>query len=273
MPVAVKKVDRNLASLLDPCVVLSEFQVRRMIEESKKLLRSPETTTKDAAFHYEVLATGYLRLHKDEDAVEAFRNACRLDPKHLMHKHNLGVALHKLGRLGDALNVFIEVSEENPTAISLGNMAEVLEGLGLHDEAIEIFEEALKAPGSHNTKGLLDLASVAAEIGLSKEAVELYARHLALKQGVALGNAKALAFIHKSPSRYKTCLEDRPALQGVIARGLAWGAELETLGKALPNKLSEDSAEEDAASLEEFEATQGWRARATKTVLGGDENA
>jgi tetratricopeptide (TPR) repeat protein len=270
MAIPVKKAVKYLDELSDPCLELSEFSVKAAIKDITNTLMLRSTTTDDAALLYAAMGRANVRLNKFEEACNCFRNAYRLAPSEPGNRNNMAVTMLRLGRTEEALKHFIELSEVAPTHIHLGNVAHALYELGHYDDAIDMFREAVSAADLKNAAHLLLLAGDAAEIGLRKEALELYARHLAMKQGVRLGDTPALDFILSSPVKYKACLT--PALNNAIARAEAWDAELNRFDQASLGHRDSASTEDDDATMREFDETRAWRQRASSVVLGGDEH-
>jgi tetratricopeptide (TPR) repeat protein len=267
MPVPAKKVTQYLGELFDPCVELSELRLKGIMRDVKNTLRTADTA--DAALLYAALGRINDCLGKLQEAYECHRNANRLNPGEPGHVNNMACTLLLMGKPEEALKHLLAVSEIAPSHISLGNIAHALNELGQHDEAVDMFNEAMAVADLKNAVHLLSLAINAAEIGLRKEALELYARHLAMKQGVSPGDTPALEFILASPVKYKVCLT--PALKKAIARAEAWDSDLNQLDQAQSGHDESAYAGDDDAAMRAFDETRGWRQRASSVVLGGDD--
>jgi tetratricopeptide (TPR) repeat protein len=268
MPVPAKKVAQYIDELFDPCVELSAFRVKGIMTDIKNMLRTADTA--DAALLYSALGGANGRMGKWQEAYECHRNASRLMPGEVSHVNNMAFTLLLMGKPEEALRHLLDVIEIAPSHIHFGNVAHALNELGQHEEAVDMFNEAMAAADLKNSAHLRSIASDAAEIGLRKEALELYARHLAMKQGVRLRDTSALEFILSSPVKYKACLT--PALRKAIARALAWDTDLNRLDPAKSGHDESSSTGDDDAVMRAFDETRGWRQRASSVVLGGDKD-
>lgn len=277
MALPLEKTTAYREEIGDASKVVSDFRVRFIIKECEKML--PSADTKQAAAIYATLGLAYLRLWKNEEALRALLNACKLDPQHSFYcKINAGVALLRLHKPADALALFIEASdmERSPSVFTLINIAEALNELGQHDDAVEVFQEALSVANYGLSADVFALAQEAAEIGLESNAIELFARYLSIKQGRAIGTIPAVEFIRQTPAQYKEVLNSKQvtALAQAVSRAHLFGDSVAKLsGKSPPATRGGPTMEAVEAATAVFDETRPWRSMATSSVLDGDPNA
>ena len=95
---------------------------------------------------------------RNQEALEQYREALRLDPGRLETHNNLGSLLDKMGRPEDALAECRETVRLDPdSSLARNNLGAVLAELGRIDEAISEYEVALRIkpqdPRAHYLKG------------------------------------------------------------------------------------------------------------------------
>lgn len=253
---------------------LSEFEIRRMLmelERATKTLSGP-----DLASTYSLMGMAYDRLGKPDRALVEFRKSARIDPT-LVHRFNLGRMLLKLDQVEEAVDVLAEAVELDGRDVGgLLRFAEALFRLGSRDDALEIFEQAIAAADFKSLADVLALAVEAAKMGFDGEAVELFARYLALGLGIALGNSPAVTFIEQCDvSARDECFALAPELQRAVERALHFGPDVEHLRMmprpAEPHISGLVDADETAEDVLAWMAPH--RARANAAVLPeGDED-
>ena len=80
-----------------------------------------------------------------DEAIAAFDEAIRLNPKEPDVWYNKGIVLHKREKFEEAIKVYDESIKLNPSAAQVWNNKGVaLHNLGKYEEAIKAYEEAIK---------------------------------------------------------------------------------------------------------------------------------
>ncbi|WP_434047126.1 MULTISPECIES: tetratricopeptide repeat protein [Sorangium] len=250
----------------------AEFSLRRIIQECLKLLKV--TSHSDADVIYSIMGTAHMRLGDTNEALRCYENAVRLKPSDGRHKRNVGTVLIVLGRVSDAVQMFAEALDlpDNRRFLTYANMAEALALLGLHEDAYDAFQEALATANLNSPHDALLLAAQAADIGADREAVDLFARHIRLRQG-AWSNRSSVEVIREAPEHLKAGLVHARALSDVIARAEAFANDLSAYMENEPADRRQRWTATGYTNLEEFEATRELRMMANTAVLSGETNA
>jgi tetratricopeptide (TPR) repeat protein len=197
---AASKMGRYAAQLGDRSIHISEIELHRIITDCKKVLRDPNEKESPAPQLQTLIGVAHTRLGKHQDALAWYRMAVGLE-RTVGTLTNLGCGLTNVGEVEGALDVWVEAIEQLGTTpgsdgvILFGNLAEGLMAFGSVQDSWAAFQEAIRRADLCSTFETFVLAHQAAELGADREAAEFFARHLAVKQGVALGNTDAVAFL------------------------------------------------------------------------------
>jgi tetratricopeptide (TPR) repeat protein len=226
------------------------------------------------------LGKGYGRLGKLEKALDELKLALQRlrEPTPLRARvlSDRGWVLASLGRYQEAASSCIEAARipGGDAIVNLANLAEALDRLGDREAALQVFREALATADLSKPRDCFATASGAAELGLDAEAVELFARFVAHKSGVALGGRSAIEVIRAASDDDKGALMDMPALHAAVRRATAMVDELARLGARGPGVEPPDAGA-SAEALDVFEATRRLREAAAAQVLppDGDDQA
>lgn len=267
MPLPASKLDEYNARLCDWTQGIQELELRRILSELNAIKK---TATGDMrAFVYALIGSAYKRLQKGPEALQAFRAADTMAPT-LTTKTNLGAALIDMGLYEEAVYVLAKAAEmDSSNVAALMNFSAALVRLGSLEEARGIFEYAVAA-GAHSTNDLFVLASMAATVGAETEAIELFARFLAVSQGVLIGNTSAIEFIRHSPPELMTGLAHSSALLRTLVRAELFGDEVQRLRATHSSRETGETAGETEEDVLEW--MRPFRERANDAVLGGGDN-
>ena len=112
----------------------------------------------DDGFVWKVLGVACKHLGRNDDALNAIRQAAKFAPEDFEAHYNLGNACFEAGKAEEAASSFTKAIELNPShPESLNNLGQTLANLGRNDEAMQWFERALHLnPGlavAHNNLG------------------------------------------------------------------------------------------------------------------------
>ena len=113
-------------------------------------------------------------LGRDQEALESFDQAIRLNPEDSAPYHNRGYALERLGRDQEALESYDQAIRLNPEdSAPYHNRGNALGNLGRDREALESYDQAIRLnpefAGSHFCRGL-----TLAGLGRDQEAIESF---------------------------------------------------------------------------------------------------
>lgn len=257
--------------LNDWFVEISEFELNRIIRDCRQWLRTADTH--DAAEVYDVMGVAHTRLHKLEDALTCHLNVDRLTrSSSATCKRNVGAALIALDRPQEAIGWFIEALEldDSHPASVYANLAEACMLAGLPMDAQEAFRDAVMTADHTNPGEVFMLATQAAELGADRDALELYARSLALRQRVQVGSMGPLDIIKRAPDDIKSGLRHFRSLNAVVGRAEAFGTMLRHF-VSTEGPVSIDSTGD--TDMDTFEATKPYRTRAMAAALAMDDDA
>jgi tetratricopeptide (TPR) repeat protein len=271
--VAVAKKWMEYAGELNDCLVaLSEFRLKKIIRDCRNWLGT--CNPEDAAELYGALGLAYFRLEHFEESLKCNLLADKLNRSSSEHKRNVGTVLLALSRPQESIQWFVDSLEyqDDKRFITYANLAEAFARLGLHADAVEAFTEAIRAADHHDPTDLFILAGQAAELGADGDAIELYARALASRQGVRIGNKRPLDVIREAPEALKSGLMKVGPLKEAIMRAELFGDALSNLPRAA-SRTATQVGETGDTDIEAYDATKPYRARATVAVLTDDENA
>ncbi|HSF20170.1 MAG TPA: tetratricopeptide repeat protein [Vicinamibacteria bacterium] len=130
--------------------VLRADSTRRELEEQVKELTARLQRKPDDVTALNGLGVAYDALGRNDEALEALREALRVNPGHEDARFNLATLLATSGERREAMHHFRELLQESPDCIEchirLGN---VLRDLGRIDEAIAELERAIELDDKH----------------------------------------------------------------------------------------------------------------------------
>ena len=97
---------------------------------------------------------------KYNEAIKAYDEAIRLDPKHAAAWNNKGIALNNQGKYNEAIEAYDEAIRLDPNyAAAWNNKGIALNNQGKYDEAIKAYDEAIRLDPNYaaawNNKGML----------------------------------------------------------------------------------------------------------------------
>lgn len=163
----------------------------------------------------------YFRLGNYQEAIDAHRNAARYDKYNAAYPNNVACCLTELGRFSQALEALRDASARpiKPSglevAISL-NIAEAHHHLGDFEASRRAYAEALRNVSLVRPGDMLAVAGTAATMGAEDDAVEFFARALAVARGVELGENPAIEFVRADPDHLKVARAKSRALENAI---------------------------------------------------------
>ena len=220
---AQELVARYAALLNDPTHALDEKVLRGILAETNRMLANARPA--DRARLHGIRGAVCMRLTQFADALVEYKHARLLAPGNAYDLNNMAACMMEMGRTQEALDLLRDARALNPTrdllVVIWANEAEARQRLGHQQTARESFEAAVRHANLDNPVEAFSLARVAAELGADHEAVEFFARYLALDQGVALGDEDAVDFVRRAPDALWARARALPVLHGALARVLA----------------------------------------------------
>lgn len=127
-----------------------------------------------SALYHSNLGACYRAMNRVPDAIAAFREAIRLEPRFVGARYNLAMALEASGRREEALDEYREVLRTNPDFIgALNNMGSLLSSLERCDEAADCFRRAI-ARNPNAAEFHYNFANALARSGSFEQAVGEY---------------------------------------------------------------------------------------------------
>ncbi|MCI0566202.1 tetratricopeptide repeat protein, partial [bacterium] len=119
-------------------------------------------------------------LGRNEEAIEAYRQAVALDPKDAYPYNGLGSALSDLGRNEEAIEAYWQAVAIDPKdAYSWNGLGNALHALGRNEEAIETYRQAV-AIDPKDAYSWNGLGNALHALGRNEEAIEAYRRFIDL---------------------------------------------------------------------------------------------
>lgn len=118
-----------------------------------------------------------------EDAIDAYRRVVAIDPSYAAAWNNLGLLLHRMGRLDEALEAYRAALEQDPRCCEAAyNLGSLHEDQGAVDEAIAEYRRALELSPDY-ADAHFNLAGALSRAGRCDEAVRHWQRYLDLDGG------------------------------------------------------------------------------------------
>jgi len=97
------------------------------------------------AWAYFEIGYCYGKLKSHAKAIEAYKQAFRIDPNNTVAYKNLGIAYYELGFYKDAIEAFKQAIRINPEeAVAYYNLGVAYNQLGLYKDAIEAYKQAIR---------------------------------------------------------------------------------------------------------------------------------
>lgn len=212
------------------------------------------------------------RLGHYNEALSLYLKAVQQHPS-VATLSNAGMAHLCLGHPDEALD-FLEkawarLSNDEGTSrdrvLVLSNITWVFWLVGHHEDAMSSVQMAIEAADPQDAFEQHVLANRLATMNHHHEAVEFFARSLALRQGFELGEESAADVLKRLRGQYEDVLEQNPALRDSVAFVLAFEEELQA-------SEPENAGEDHDGTLAMFEATRPMRERANAAVLSEVES-
>ncbi len=127
-----------------------------------------------SALYHSNLGACYRAMNRIPDAIAAFREAIRLEPRFIGARYNLAMALEASGLKDEALAEYREVLRTNPDFVgALNNMGSLLSSLDRCDEAADCFRKAI-ARNPNSAEFHYNLANTLTRSGRFEQAVAEY---------------------------------------------------------------------------------------------------
>ncbi|MBV8991439.1 MAG: tetratricopeptide repeat protein [Solirubrobacterales bacterium] len=151
------------------------------------LTRAAALSPKDAGLHVALAENSYA-LGRDDDALESYESAMRLDPARPEPLLGIAASLHRMGRASEAVYYYLAYLEKRPDDVgALLSAASVFQATAQYDAAVEMFERAAQLdPANPQVRGQEGQALY--EMGRNDEAI------VELSRAVKLGSRDARVF-------------------------------------------------------------------------------
>ncbi len=276
MPEHAFALDKFTLELCDFSRPLSPFRAKLIISECEKAREALKAHPRQLAHCDNMIGVALCRTGKTSEAAARFRNAVHLMPQETVYRGNLGLALTQLDRLHEALDELLRAVEEAPRdLLTHCNLVWCLIKLGMQDDAVDVFQEVLRLTDHRDPRSVIHAARAAADVGLEHEAIELFARYVALSQGIPL-TGDPVEVIENAPESVRGALDDVGAepLRSCVARARALRdvqPEIREIAAGLPSPRSSEASNEGALTV--FESTKPARVRATTVAMAKDADA
>jgi tetratricopeptide (TPR) repeat protein len=194
--------------------------VLALLAELRGIQRS--ATSKQLGLVFGLIGLAHSRLGEFEEALRAHQEAASYEPENGDHPNNAAGCLMELDRYEEALAQLQEArtrrfNTPGTRLYVLLNMAAIQKVFGERDAARLAFEEALGYVDATSPRDALAVACRAADLGAEEDAVEYFARHLALVRQLDIGDAEAIDFVRESPEQLKEVLNRFVMLRRAVA--------------------------------------------------------
>lgn len=222
LSVAQRVLDEFAVQILDDSLHCDLFTLRRGLKSAQEAL--PDAPPELRGPMYRFVGSVHRRLGQHALALNAFKNAMRVEPNEPVNINNVACGLLELQRNEEALE-FLRAHpmklDRLPICVAvclLGNEAEGLHRLGQVERAREVFESAVRLARPTSPSSWFHLAQQAAVLGAEDDAVEFFARYLAAVTGTELGEESALEFIQRAPVEYRVRAAEIPEFAAALLR-------------------------------------------------------
>ena len=212
---------RELAERLnDPSAPMAPGELRAALAQLRRAQRNARA--EDLAAVFDAIGVVCGRLGEFKEALDAHKNAARYDTSRATYLTNAACCLIALERFPEALACLRDANARPQKSqldelLILISTAEIHRHLGNHNAARIAFEEALLRVDPASSWHLFAAASAAANLGADEDAVELFARSMAVARGVDLGETPAIEFLRTSPGHMKAAPQSA-SLEAALAR-------------------------------------------------------
>jgi superkiller protein 3 len=131
---------------------------------------------------YNASALLWSSMGKNEDAIEAYKQAIRLAPEQIFAWNNLGNLCAKIGRNDEALVTFLKAIEYNPQdPIAWNGLGDVYQKIGYVDDAITAYRKSIQFTPSF-APPWNGLGDAYASVGRGDDAIKAYQQAAQLNQ-------------------------------------------------------------------------------------------
>lgn len=273
MPMPALEVNRFLAEVGDSFVPIHETRLRWLVAKGNQLAQKvPAGDFDQAAQVWSLIGLARGRLGDQEEALRCHRAALRLRPQSASYANNVGASLIETGAHAEGIDFLVQSYENGgrESVATLANLAEAFDALGQRDDAMDALREAARVIDVTDPSDVYGLCQGAAVLELDDDAVELYARALALRARKPIGDAAALDFIASIAPDHPDELRMTPGGRHVLA-SLERARRLLVVRQCLAGvSVARGVASEasDRSTLEILHATSPWRSEATAAALG-----
>lgn len=258
--------------ILDRGVPLSEAEVSDYLTDLQNTLKKDILPRWYRIHCTNLLGVLLTRVRRYEEALPFLNQAAQWAPSSVSLQ-NVGSAHAAIGHTEEAAAWFekalalLRTNAGSPRAhlILLGNLAVLNTEMGDHEQASSNMQEAIQVSDPMDPHDMHFLATRLASMDLHHEAVEFFARSLALRQGFEMGEESAANVLKRLRGQYEDILEQNLALRDSVAFVLAFEEELQA-----PEPTHEGG--EHDGTLAMFEATRPMRERANAAATSGVES-
>ena len=232
-------------------------------EEAIEAYRQAININPREAYPYQGLGYVLSNLGRNEEAIEAYRQAISIDPKFTNPYNGLGNALSDLGRNEEALDAYKQAININPKeAYSYDGLGNALGALGRKEEAIKAYKQAISIDPKY-TNPYNGLGNVLSDLGRKEEAIKTYKQAISIDPQFTppyngLGNALSdLGRNEEAIEVYRKAININPE-DAPPYNGL--GNVLSDLGR------NEEAIEAYQAFIKLWKGDEHWRKRAERKI-------
>ena len=126
------------------------------------------------AFVHNMMGVSLLNIGKNEEAIEAYKQAIRIKPDYADVYYNIGVALINIDKYKEAIEAYKQAIRIKPDyAEAYNNMGISLMYIGENEEAIEAYRQAIKIRFNYDS-AYYNLGVALIKIEKNEEAIEAY---------------------------------------------------------------------------------------------------
>ena len=175
---------------------IEKTKIGKIIDKLKQGDHEVKIKAPDYALALLYYGVVYDELGMHKEAIEAFKQAIRINPDDADAHNNLGVVYHKLGMHKEAIEAYKEAIRINPDhADAHYNLGVAYFFLGMHKEAIEAFKEAIRINPDY-ADAHRNLGIVYGELHKHREAIEAY------KEAIRINPDDATAYYNLGVNYY-----------------------------------------------------------------------
>lgn len=127
---------------------------------------------------------------------------------------------------GDTLDALAAAADATPTVQTVSDLAVGLFKAAAYEDGMRTFQDAIDLLTSTDAEAHLHLAECLATTHLHGEALEMFVRHLALRDGFPLGNERAIDVVLDRKSVNDPGLASLPALTYTVRYLVAFELEM-----------------------------------------------